>query len=429
MFLSTSYSSTGMSSTPRPTSASVALVTMYDASPAFACSVIHWCQHALRFANVLRKASTAQSLQLSVHLLVVVSCREKYVERAQRTLAQDCPEARMIRPEPELRAAAYRLKSLGTCQDRAFGWQFLLKWAVMKIVHSPLLIFADLDVELQRPEQNESVAVSYWTHAFDWTSLLPTRHHGAPSTQVRSIKDTASPVNTGVWSVLWPSVRLYDHGLQIMQNLTAFNLSHGFGLIGTPEELYRSRPRLRRRMTRTYMLRRNDWRFAGGDCDQGFFFYALYLHGDAGTSPDTLPIAGAVTSLDLNIEQGHLLPPARVHTARHFYDSPKPWQVTKCLAGIQKTRHLFSVRKLEARMDACDLASGPLVESNADRAAWWLRHTDYASRANRSKCAGQLARLASRLRAHNQLTAHHIESTPPLRQAGSFTWGVLHRVW
>ena len=69
----------------------LAIVTMWDGSPTYACAVLHWCQHAQRLAESLG-AVGAQT-----DLFMIMSNNRSQI--ARQTIAEDCPNIHVVQPD------------------------------------------------------------------------------------------------------------------------------------------------------------------------------------------------------------------------------------------------------------------------------------------------------------------------------------------
>jgi len=268
-----------------------------------------------------------------------------------------------------------------------FVLQNMYKWLVFGLVQYQLIIYADLDVELLRPEQSPRVVGERWRSTF---------HVAAPPSRtprVLSDKDMESPFNGGLWTLAWPSTALYERGLALMHRVQ-WNESDGFDHAGSPRELYSSRGELHWRLSETRMLRSNTWDFSMGDCDQAFLFHTLHLTSPVGA--DFEPVAmtdGDPDTQRVGIGSHGRRMPGLIHTARHYYSHPKPWYWSKC----QQNRHMGIAEK--GRFEDCPVVprSRGLFLKNAGRVLWFLNHTDWRSRPSASKCASAFARVLPEL--------------------------------
>ena len=73
-----------------------------------------------------------------------------------------------------------------------------------------------------------------------------------------------------------------------------FNVTHGFGLLGTPAQLIRNESFkwMRTLLERTRVLKSNMWgppRIVYGDCDQGFIFWMTYVRHRLGGTKGGVP--------------------------------------------------------------------------------------------------------------------------------------------
>lgn len=358
-----------------------AIVTLWDGEPAFACALMHWCDHAQRLAWVFR-----QYLSVDTEMAAVLT-----TDRGDDVVRSDCPQLQVIRPDAALLTAVHRFATIG-CRGRwAGGLQNMYKWLVFGLVQYQLIIYADLDVELLRPEQPPGMVGERWRRTF---------HVAAPPSRtprVLSDKDMESPFNGGLWTLAWPSSELYQRGISLMRRVR-WNETDGFDHAGQPRDLYRRRPELHWRMSQTRMLRSNTWDFSMGDCDQAFLFYTLYLTSTVGAdfepveaSMEGFGTGGATQRVGIGSHGRQM--PAFVHTARHYYSHPKPWYWTKC----QQNRHMGIAEP--GHFEHCPVIprSRGLFLKNAGRVLWFLNHTHWRSRPASSKCARAFAQVLPEL--------------------------------
>lgn len=339
-----------------------AIVTLWDGEPAFACAVMHWCDHALRLGRLLE-----EYLGAHMELNIVLTS-----SKGDDVIASDCPELKVLRPDAVLFAAVQRFATIG-CRDRwAGGLQNMFKWLVFGLVQYELIIYADLDVELLRPEQPVAVVGERWRSSF--RNAVPENGES----RFLSTNDMESPLNGGLWTLARPSRRLYERGLHLMRTVR-WNESDGFDHIGQPRELHMARPQLHWRMKQTRMLRSNTWQFSMGDCDQAFLFYLLYLESSVGGDFEPVGVGEQVSIGSMH--HGKQLP-SFVHTARHYYSHPKPWYWSKC----QQNSHRDFI---PGRYEKCPVIPSSRFQylKNAGRVLWFLNHTDWRSRPASSTCA------------------------------------------
>ena len=367
-----------MATPPLPDGLRVGIVTLWDGEPSFACAIMHWCDHALRLAQVF-----GQYLKATADLSIILT-----TNKGDGVLASDCPRMTVLRPDAALKAAVSRFSKIGCKESWAGGLQNMYKWLVFSLVQYQLLVYADLDVELLRPEQPLEVVGARWRNTF---------HIAAPPNRephFLSTNDMESPLNGGLWSLAWPSTRLYDLGLGAMHSVR-WNETDGFDGIGQPRDLYRNRSKLHWRMGSTRMLRSNTWHFSMGDCDQAFLFHMLYLKTAVGADfepvESTSRQVGGPVSIGSMQHGKHL--PAFVHTARHYYSHPKPWYWTKC----QQQAHRNFVEGQYERCPVLPERRGEYLK-NAGRVLWFLSHTDWRSRPLASStCAAAFAKVLPEL--------------------------------
>ena len=93
-----------------PAGLRAAIVTLWDGEAAFACAVMHWCDHAERLAHVFR-----QYLGARTDIAAVLT-----TSRGDDVLKSDCPQLQIIRPDAALVAAVKRFSTVG-CKGRWAG--------------------------------------------------------------------------------------------------------------------------------------------------------------------------------------------------------------------------------------------------------------------------------------------------------------------
>ena len=368
----------------------VALATVWDGVPDYACAVLHWCQHAQQLGRVLvqdvgvhsvdlhmllSSAHTYQGKTRSAHSMVLSdgrplprqACRCKHrfcpecvhAETAddgfnpppETTVAEDCPKMKIWRPEPRLRRAveSFSTRKNGGCKGR-WSAGMLYKWWVVSLTDYALVILSDLDVQLLRPDQPSEIVVARWRAG--WETAVPSDR----VSRVLGTKDFVSPLNGGLWMLSWPSRKMYEDGLFQLE-VAQYNTTHGFSLVGTPQDLYARYPLVRPMMNKSRMYTHNTWDIPFGDCDQGFLFYMFYLRNyGTGISHEPVP---KICRKYLNRNNASC-----AHTATHYWGHRKPW--------------IFDI----------DNKAGVLH---------YLKHTDYRPLVNYSHCARRFSRWAARL--------------------------------
>ena len=393
------------------TTGTVAITTVYDGSPGYECAILQWCTSARRLASLLLRAGPVERADLAI--LRVPDARQHHLRgRAVKSppppppplplappqwppaLQTDCGEAQKLEPGPELVEAisAFRRGS-GGCQDKWGGggkWQgfhtcsFLYKWAMASLVQYTVVVFADLDVQLLRPEQPPAHVEALWRRT--WAELVPAdgapRFFGAP--------DHWSPFNAGQWTLSNPSRALYAWGLEVLRT-ARWNATHGFALMGKPKQLAARSPLCRAMLGRTRALLRNTWDFYAGDSDQGFFFYLMYVarweqrkHWFVPPEADAQRRRAEAILRGASSEQGGVvgiapriaqpLPPLDASEMRCRAPSSPAGLAGQC---PHYTRHYIGNTKPWA------LKAG----YNNGRVAHYLRCTEYRHLVNRSRCA------------------------------------------
>ena len=153
----------------------VAIATLWDGVPDYACAVLHYCQHAQRLADVFTHGLGAQSADLLMmltndHMYEAKrkNCRclrsgKRFcpecprdvhsggLEYARNFVTADCPQMKLHTLDPRLREATrrYAANPHGGCRNK---WQMtcMYKWWAVSLAEYSLVILADLDVQLVR---------------------------------------------------------------------------------------------------------------------------------------------------------------------------------------------------------------------------------------------------------------------------------------
>ena len=267
----------------------VALVTSWDGTPdrigraghGYQCALLHWCNTAATFGEMLVRNASAS--RVDVLVLVTLGRNESDAERRTQAVAvlrSECPSLSRVlfAPVKLQRVAEQYLATSGTAardprfQRHAKG--LLLRWYFTSLEPYALVLFSDLDVELLPPANGGSPRehiAARWRAT--WRDVVP----AARTPRLFAGPDHWSPWNGGVWSLAWPSQRLYEAGLDVL-SCAQWNWSHGFNHMGRPRELSRSNALARellfpydprhKRHTRTRALERNTWDFYASDLDQ-----------------------------------------------------------------------------------------------------------------------------------------------------------------
>ena len=362
----------------------VAIATVWDGVPDYACAVMHFCQHAQRLADTIKRGVDADAADLlmmltddHVYQRSQAKCRcrqagkqfcpecpsgvqggETLTFDPRKIVAADCPQMKLPPLDPNLRDAVrqYASSPTGGCRSK---WQttVMYKWWVVSLVEYSIVILADLDVQLLRPEQPIAAVAERWRRTWDYAVPPDGR------SRVLSEGDHWTMFNGGLWTLGHPSRELYEDGLALLRR-GSWNTTHGFNYAGTPLEHFARRPALRPRMRHTTMYRRNTWDIAFGDCDQGFLFHMFYLHEPRGggdpIGADFEPVPDELDCRPMKRDELTDTTGRCPHTARHYWGPKKPWQ---------------------------------LERDNRGRVAHYLAHTDFAH-VNRSTCASKFANYA-----------------------------------
>ncbi len=190
------------------------------------------------------------------------------------------------------------------------------KWQLLALTQFDVVLFADADLEVMPiAEQPAAAAGRAWARTIN--ALLR-----APTVTIVANPDGHAPLNTG-FMLLKPSRALFDEGVRVMRGCR-FSYDFGWDHVGRPRTLGVSPAllddRLRdgggrsaggvSRWRSTRAFKRNNWFFPSSECDQGFFFYMLYVRnatGAYGVEPDAA--AGK-----------------RCPVGRHWWATFKPWR-------------------------------------------------------------------------------------------------------
>ena len=285
----------------------IAIVTVYDGSKAYQCSMVLWCASALRL-----KARLAAGAEI-----VVMS--------PSNVRSPDCPHARYEWGSGG-KATAAAVTSYLRRHSAATGhgsWSYLkrpalLKVAAFSLVQYDLLLYVDMDADLWpegvgRPTPPPGTAVgslAYPGKVVRWPGRFsPQKWDLAVAAFMRSSAlfvgspDHASPVNTGVW-LMKPRVWLFRAALRTLRTAD-WNRTTGFDGVSDARTVsedhallerlaagHKHAARLTRGVRRDVVLRRlrktvfvkeRTWLFVGGNIDQGLFFHVVFLLAGVGT--------------------------------------------------------------------------------------------------------------------------------------------------
>jgi len=164
-----------------------------------------------------------------------------------------------------------------------------------------------------------------WTH--DLGSFL------ASAKLLVARSDAHSPINTATL-ILKPSTSVYALLGSVLQT-GVFDPDLGFNRTGRPQDAIGSpaalglTPRAAEAVNKTACWRHNDWRFVGGDGDQGLLVYVYIVLLNAWMSPQ------GVATHRTHASCTRVLPSAADHAGswgvHHFFGGDKPWRpVTRC---------------------------------------------------------------------------------------------------
>ena len=196
----------------------------------------------------------------------------------------------------------------------------LLKWMLFTLVEFDVVLFADADVEMMPIAEGSShETAALWVLAL--SRLLSSEH-----ALLVADPDRQAPLNTG-YMLLRPDRSLYADGVRVVGRCL-FNRSIGWDHVGKPSTTFpgvhplslhsegveraSAHEHAQALLRRTAAWRSDSWDFTSSDCDQGFFFYMLYLRHSRGAYSSTPRVVR---------ERGGDRP-----VARHWWASYKPWK-------------------------------------------------------------------------------------------------------
>lgn len=328
----------------------LALVTVATNAPrlkfgySVKCALLQWCQSARRLQRVLPASWRVRrlvigSLKEASWLNSSAGCQLQLIEPERELLdaAQACA-TRLATSSRAFIAAEGRVS--GYVHDSTMFKQLNnLKLHLLALAAYDVVCFADADVELM-PYAEGSVAAT----SRAWVRVITNLLQDA-SVALLGNPDGQSPLNTGVM-LLKPNATLFADGVGVLRRCQ-FNRTHGWDHVGRPSSL-RVEPMLlrahvgaanvgtvgamrlheaRRWLQRTKAYRHDFWDFTSADCDQGLFFYLLFVRHRVGAfgAHRGGPARRMPSTDDRGAAGGPRMPPARVMT-RHWWASFKPWR-------------------------------------------------------------------------------------------------------
>lgn len=317
------------------------------------CALAQWCLSALRLEAALPT--------WRVRRLVLVprgQSTEWMNSSAGCTLEPVLPDPRLGRAAVEcserVAAGSYaHMASLnrqsGYVHDSAYFKEVnMLKWQLFALWRFDVLLFADADLEVvPYAEAPHSMAARAWSRALARLQ--------ASTALLVADPDGLAPLNTG-FMLLKPSASLFEEGLQVLERCV-YNRTLGWDHVGRPSTLgvkplqlpslklvdsadpvattaaEYGQNMMRLRRTRAYAG--DSWDFTSSDCDQGLFFYMLYVKHRKGAfgRPGRLPVV----------------------EGRHWWASYKPWRVWPLLDSGKLASQSEMAKRIHGH-DPTDLA-------------------------------------------------------------------------
>ena len=368
----------------------VAIASIWDAHDSYACALLLWCQNAAAFGKLLASASLVASTADVDTVLLLSGGTADEQRRARDTVREDCTDSggnlQIHTPAEDLKDAVDAFVQRGGCRetDKLQGKgkpvprsrlmdvivpsaaPMLFKWHFFSLVEYSLVLFADLDVQLLRPEQPLGYVAGRWRRG--WSRAVPPDG----STRFLGVGDNLVPLNAGLWTIGHPSVALYEDGLRQLRRVP-FNSSHGFGLLGPPRRLKSDRATawLKPFVQKRLMQIKDSWwppAVPFGDCDQGFLFYMVHVRSKVAGPMDSM--TGSASLRTCRYSPASPEAESCAHTARHHTGQTKPWVLVRSTT--------FDHR-------------GDGHPTNGGRVAQYLNATRFLHLVGRSRCAARFA--------------------------------------
>lgn len=276
---------------PRATASAsklMGLVTLWDGSENHECALPLWCQQAHRLAAKIPPPWRTQ--------LVVMAPKSSAECNASYVWSNNTARAN--------RAYLDRTPIKGS-------WSYLkhctlLKWGVFALSHLDLVLYADVDVDLDptrfqfhrallRPEGDPTRFQLHETFVALFRASIDAFLQS--SALIVSEPDHASPINTGVF-LAKPTRWVHAAGLRCLRSCN-FSEGTGFDEAGEPQKLFGNQSRrlwqqleagtgsprgsARTALQSTEMWKKNTWSFVAGNLEQGMFWHLLYHKHGVGT--------------------------------------------------------------------------------------------------------------------------------------------------
>ena len=276
----------------------LAIATM--ASGGHKCALVQWCERMRLFVDAFQA-----HVGWRVDVLVISPAGD--VERA------DCPWARVVGFDSRVASAMRACSAKATVDpkqhaSRAGESPIMQKLLLLSLVRYDFVVFADADVdfvpeEQASPRQAAEHLMGLLTppaharrHSRDRSQLsssvaAPGSYPGtrdAPWWEFAANADASSPINAGIF-IVRPSMALFKDALAVLADCR-FNRTHGWDHVGRLRTLEFNmthpdgeKARVDRHATLVDVptnadaFTLNKWSFAGGDIEQGLFWYLFYI--------------------------------------------------------------------------------------------------------------------------------------------------------
>ena len=345
------------------------------------CALTQWCLSVMRLEAALpawrvRRLVIVALGQSTAWLNSSAGCALEPVTPAPRLRNAAASCAARVAASSYAHLALLKRTS-GYVHDSAYFKEInMLKWHIFAMHEFEVILFADADLEIvPYAEAPRSLITKVW-------SSVLARLRASPA-KVVADPDSDAPLNTG-FMLLKPDAQIFDEGLAVMERCV-YNRTVGWDAVGRPSTLRvaplllrssRRRPDndpssyepkghqrssevirghqrssdndpssvardFEQRLQATKAYRTDSWDFTSSDCDQGLFFYLLYVKHRLGAFGRAWPRRRSVRLF-----------------GRHWWASYKPWRAYPLDdAGTLYTQFEMATRiRKEDPNDVADLA-------------------------------------------------------------------------
>ena len=326
------------------------------------CALTQWCLSVMRLEAALpawrvRRLVIVALGQSTAWLNSSAGCALEPVTPAPRLRDAAASCAARVAASNYAHLALLKRTS-GYVHDSAYFKEInMLKWHIFAMHEFEVILFADADLEIvPYAEAPRSLITKVWSSVLARLRVSPAKVVADP--------DSDAPLNTG-FMLLKPDAQIFDEGLAVMERCV-YNRTVGWDAVGRPSTLRvaplllrssRHRPDydpsklgndpssvardFEQRLQATKAYRTDSWDFTSSDCDQGLFFYLLYVKHRLGAFGRAWPRRRSVRLF-----------------GRHWWASYKPWRAYPLDdAGTLYTQFEMATRiRKEDPNDVADLA-------------------------------------------------------------------------